>query len=301
MLPTIRQIEYFIATAEAGQVSRAALMANVTQSSITIAIKGLEDLLGYELFFRTARGMQLTVQGEVFLRHAYAILSLTHEAMNLSPTKNSDVAGEIRLAVSDTISGYYLPNVWKRLRKTHPNVRLHVHEVERPDIEKGLVNRDFDLGIALVSNFDKQEPLIIDRFLSSPRRLWLSADHRLASKDKISFTDIETENYILLTMDEHESRIRKIWALYDFEPKILLRSHSLEALRSIVASGVGVAIMSDIVYRSWSLDGPRIVTKTLVEKLPPMDAGIIRRQDIPLTDAAKALVKMIKMYKTLDG
>ena len=67
---TLRQIRYFVAVAETGQISKAALRCNISQSSMTIALKALEEIVGFPLFVRHAKGLRLSDAGERFLRHA---------------------------------------------------------------------------------------------------------------------------------------------------------------------------------------------------------------------------------------
>ncbi|MCB2130453.1 MAG: LysR family transcriptional regulator [Rhodobacteraceae bacterium] len=288
MLPTVRQLEFFAATADTGQISRAAALLNVTQSSVTIAIGRLEAQLGYKLFIRRSHGMELTANGETFLRHVHAILGALREAVDTRTRTASNMAGTVRLAVTDTVSGYFLPAAWERLAERHPGITLSVTETSRAQIERGLIEGRFDLGLALTSNLPEPERYEIVPVLSSPRSLWLAASHRLARQNHIGFADLRDENYILLTMDEHETTMRQIWTEYGFEPKILFRSHSMEALRSMVARGMGITVLSDMVYRSWSLEGQRIIRKRLGDAVPNMDTGLFwpRQRDLDAASLA---------------
>lgn len=82
MALTLRQVRYFIATAELGQISQAAIHLNISQSAVTSAIQELEGMLGVALFTRTAQGMNLTDSGRHFLNHAYSIQRSVDDALN---------------------------------------------------------------------------------------------------------------------------------------------------------------------------------------------------------------------------
>lgn len=99
MTPSLRQIKYFVATSELGQVSKASAELSVAQSAITMAIKDLERALGTELFRRSPQGMELTPTGRRFLAYAYEILAKVDEAMRM-PVASEDISGTIAVAAT---------------------------------------------------------------------------------------------------------------------------------------------------------------------------------------------------------
>ncbi|MGO4841739.1 LysR family transcriptional regulator, partial [Rhizobiaceae sp. 2RAB30] len=101
---SLRQIRYFVATAEQGQISQAAVDLGISQSAVTTAIKDLEQIVGFDLFNRSAQGMELTVAGRQFLFHAYDILNKVNEATNLLLPAN-DFAGKLTVAATYTVIG----------------------------------------------------------------------------------------------------------------------------------------------------------------------------------------------------
>ena len=101
---TLRQVRYFIATAEIGQISQAAIHLNISQSAVTTAIKELEAMLGVQLFVRSAQGMNLTDAGRHFLNRAYVIVRSVDDALN-SPLPDYRASGVLRVAASYTVLG----------------------------------------------------------------------------------------------------------------------------------------------------------------------------------------------------
>lgn len=291
---TLRQIRYFAATAETGQVSRAAELCNITQSSITLAINSLEETIGYKLFVRQSRGMQLTAQGERFLRHCQAILRTLEDAVEPDPDQPSEITGTIKLALTGTIAGYVFPPIWRKLRREFPQIRLDVTEVEYTDMETGLHDGTFDMAIMLMSNIQQSESFNYEELIRSPRRLWVSSRNPLVDQEEISLRDLENEDYIVPTMDEHESMIRRFWDKHDFRPNILFKSDTLEALRSMVANDLGIAILSDMVYRSLSLEGRRIVRRDLIEETPSSDVGVAWPRTTTLDLASETFLALLK-------
>ena len=120
---SLRQLRYFVATAELGQISHAAVNLSISQSAVTTAIKDLELSLGVSLFDRTHQGMELTAAGRQFLSHAYEILAKVDEATHLSFV-GADVEGELTVAATYTVMGYFLPMHIERMRRLYPKLKI---------------------------------------------------------------------------------------------------------------------------------------------------------------------------------
>lgn len=271
-----RHLKYFIATAELGQVSRAATALSISQSSITNAIRALEVELGTKLFRRTAQGMDMTDSGREFLASSREILTKVEDAKKLTK-RRSVLSGTISIAATYTVLGYFLPYHLNRLSQMYPGLNINLHELPRESIEEGLLSNRFDMAVLLTSNLNNPE-LDSETLLRSSRRLWVPSGHRFVSKRKASFEEIARENYIMLTVDEAAYTTMKYWSQTSQRPNVQLRTSSVEAVRSIVANGQGVTILSDMVYRPWSLEGRRIETVQTEIDIPTMDVGLAWRK-----------------------
>lgn len=280
-----RHVKYFVATANLGQVSRAAKELAISQSAITTAIKEIEAMVGVRLFERTAQGMELTEGGRRFLASANRILTSIDEALTTSAT-TEEVSGSISVAASYTVLGYFLPQHLERLEKRYPNLRIQLYELSREMIEDGLVTNRFDMAVVLTSNIANPE-LVTETLLSSQRRLWVPSGHRLLGRDSVGLKDVAEEPYIMLTVDEAAHSALRYWNQTPYQPQVTLRTSSIEAVRSIVANGQGVTILSDMVYRPWSLEGRRIETVVPTPPVPAMSIGLAWRQGVELTPAMK--------------
>ncbi|WP_407309852.1 LysR family transcriptional regulator [Pseudomonas sp. nanlin1] len=283
---TLRQLRYFIATAEIGQISQAALHLNISQSAVTTAIKELEALLGTVLFVRSAHGMSLTEAGRHFLNRAYGVQRSVDDALN-SPLPGLRASGRLRVAASYTVIGYFLPHHLQRLGHWHPDVTIDIYEQERSAIEEGLLSGQYDMAVVLTANLIHPD-IVSETLFNSERRLWLPAQHPLSQRANVGLADVAQEPYIMLTVDEAEHSARRYWAQAGLEPTVRLRTSSVEAVRSMVANGSGVAILSDLVHRPWSLEGKRIETVGLSDPVAPMSVGLAWHRGHPFTPAMQA-------------
>lgn len=269
---SIRQLKYFAATAELGRISQAAVQLNISQSAVTTAIRELEGILEQQLFERHSHGVELTSAGRRFLSHTYTVLAAVDEAMRM-PNQQASVEGSLTLAASYTVLGYFLPHHLQRFSQRYPRIEVKVHEVAREAIEEGLITKQYDMGLLLTSNVINRE-LTLETFFGSERRLWVPAKHPLLERSEVTLADVAQEPYILLTVDEASATALKYWSRTPHQPRILLRTSSVEAVRSTVANGLGVTILSDMVYRPWSLEGRRIETISLKDPIPAMTIGL---------------------------
>lgn len=297
MLPsaiTLRQIEYFIAVAETGQVSKAALRCNISQSSLTIALKNLEAALDTVLFGRHAKGVRLTEAGERFLRHAQHIHDALRHALDDMRVRPDDVRGTVRLGVTETISAYLVPTLAATVARRFPNLTVEMIEADRATIERALLAGDFDMALVLVSNLTMLDSFSCETMLRSPRRLWTEPGHRLQQAERVTLRDVAAEPYVLLDMDEHVHTVGKYWGQYGLAPHVRFQSTSIEAVRSLVALGQGVTILSDLVYRPWSLEGGRILRRDLSDAVPTMDVGAVWARHATLSRGTEALLDYLR-------
>jgi len=281
MAISLRQIRYFVSTAESGQVSLAAVAMSISQSAITTAIKDLEIEVGATLFTRSPHGMELTPAGREMLFHAYDVLSKIDEMTAISVPGN-DLEGTLRVAASYTVIGYYLPHHIMRLKRQFPRLDIQLFELNREAIEEGILANRYDIAVMLTANTNNPD-LSTETHLSSPRRLWLPARHRLLALPSVGLKDVAEEDYVMLTVDEAAHTSLKYWSKTPFQPRVRLRTSSVEAVRSSVANDQGVAILSDMVHRPWSLEGRRIETVVLTDSVPSMDVGLAWKRGISFT------------------
>ncbi|MFC3338379.1 LysR family transcriptional regulator [Paracandidimonas soli] len=290
---TLRQFEYFLALAETGQVSKAALRCNVSQSSVTVALRSMEQALGVSLFIRHSKGLRLTEAGERFVSHARNVTNAAARAIEDVRAAPSDMHGRLRVGVTETISAYLIPSVLSMAEQRFPNLRIQVVESDRPSIEQALMDGSIDFALLIVSNLARVDALEYRIMLQSPRRLWTPPDHPLQQKSKVSLRDIAQFDYVLLDMDEHVHTMEKYWRDYRLWPNISFQSKSLEAVRSLVAFQKGVTILSDLVYRPWSLEGRRILRSDVSEIVPTMDIGGVWRKNDRRTKSREALLDFL--------
>jgi DNA-binding transcriptional LysR family regulator len=292
---TLRQLQYFAAAARTGQISLAATESHVTQSTMTAAIGELERALGTLLFERGRNGITLTYEGHLFLQHASDVLEVASEAA-LHPFRDrSEVTGTLHLAASYTVLGYFLLPFVAKFQKQHPAVRIVPVELDRERIEARVASGDIELAVALTSNMSEPKRFGKLALARSRRQLWVAAGHALADMAQVSLQDVAPYPYILPMVDEGDVAAMRYWEEAKLQPQTLLRTSSMEAVREMVALGLGVTVLSDMVFRPWSLDGRRLRTVPLKNPIPPMEVGLIWPKGHRLGPVATALRRYLEV------
>jgi molybdate transport repressor ModE-like protein len=287
-----RQLQYFVAVAEIGSISGAARQLSVAQSAVTEAVQELESDLGAALLDRSGRGVALTHKGQQFLRHAGRILEAVADARR-SFTDEAAPSGELHLGASSLVAGYILADLIARFRRAFPMVTVAAFEDSAEYLEHLLVNGERDVAVMVLSRLRQADALHAEILEESGLRLWLPLGHPLAAARKVSLADVAAEKQIVLTVDEIQETAAAFWRDHGLRPEVAFRTRSVEAVRSLVATGAGVAVLPDLVYRPWSLEGDRIEARPTVEELPPVRVGVVWRRGSRLSDAADRFLDVV--------
>ena len=292
---SLRQIRYFLAAAEKGQVSQAAASLNVSQSTVTAALQQLELDLGVSLFRRLPSGVELTLEGSRFLTHARNIVAAVSAAQRAPLTEDRPLTGVVRVGVTYTVAGYFLPPHFARFARAYPDIKVELTEQPRSAIEEGLKAGALDIAVVLVSNLQDRNSLAYETLFRSRRRLWLPVEHPLLAAERIDFADVAKAPYVMLSVDEANQTAARYWEPTGLSPNVIFVTSSVEAVRSMVADGLGLTILSDMVYRPWSLEGQRIEQRNLATPVPTMDVGLAWRKAQKFAPPTRAFVDFLNL------
>lgn len=296
---TLRQLQYFVSVAEHGTVSHAAQSLSISQSAVTEAVKELEADLGVRLFDRHPRGLTITHRGHQFLRHAKAILTEVSGARRAFESDREDVEGELHLGVTSLMAGYVMSDLLSKYRRANPQVTVTAIEDSGEYLEHLLIGGELDVAVMVTTNLRDRTALQTQILDVSPFRLWLPLGHRLGAQDSISLSDVTAEPLIMLNIDEMKEEATNLLSALGTRPRVAFRTRSVEAVRSLVATGAGVALLPDLVYRPWSLEGDRIESRDVSGALPVVQVGVVWRKGAPLTAAAQDFIAISQAQQAL--
>ena len=286
----LRQLEYFQMASRLNNMTRAAERLHVSQPNITVAIQKLESELGVSLFDRTQKQLTLTPEGQLFLRRVeIALRELQDAAIEIDDYKQLQ-KGAIQLGIPPMIGSYLFPQIFFGFQRLYPKLELSIVEEGSLSIHDKLDRGELDLGIVILSN----APPSLNLLPISRKQILvcMPPDHPLAAQESIDIQDLRDQSLIMLKEDSYHRRI--ILSEFDkhqFSPRIVLSSNQLNTIKNLVANGMGLSFLLDVIVEK----EPAIVGRPLSNPIL-VDIGLAWKKERYLSRASKTFIDFIPTY-----
>lgn len=241
----LRDLRTFAATVEAGSMTRAAERLHLVQSAVSQAVGRLEREAGVPLLERGPGGVRPTEAGSALARHATLILSSVARAEEDMVAYRELGAGTVRLGILHTAAPVVLPGLLRRLRETHPGLRLHVEEAMVAQIEERLRTGQLDLAVVFFPvDFGELE---VTRVASIPLAVALAPGHRLAGRRRVRLAALAGEPWVSFAPgNAARGWLDEACALAGFRPRVELEVETLAQVKIFVEAGFGVALLPPV-------------------------------------------------------
>jgi len=241
-----REIRYALSVAKERSFTKAAARLNVSQSAVSEQVRLLEEEIGFSLFRRTSRGIELTEQGRTFLYEAERVAG---DLLSLS-----DTARRLRGAPSDTLtvgigSGMaqmFMPRLFGNLKTILPGVRLEILTAPTRTIFDDLHEERLDAGIAIESDPERVPAgLVYDRLTEAEMALIAHPKHPLArTRQPVDVGRLVAEPIIMSELTVGYGQVvLSLFTDLGIRPNIVAVADNIETMKVIVQSGRGIAIV----------------------------------------------------------
>ncbi|MFD1211916.1 LysR substrate-binding domain-containing protein [Arthrobacter sp. GCM10027362] len=239
---TLRQVEYFVAVADHGSLSAAADVCRVSQAGISLAVTELEKAVGTQLVVRhKAKGATLTSAGHRFLPDARALLHQAEELQATIVERQDELAGPLAIGCYTTLSAFWVPAMTAGFAAPNPKLELAITEGDPEELQKQLLDGRLD---AVLTHTRHVVGGLRMRVVKEGRPyILLGAGHRLAGRDKIALRELAGEDMVLLDIPSVRDNQLPNLRASGLDPKIAWRSTSFEAVRGMVARGLGYTVL----------------------------------------------------------
>ncbi|MCP3689203.1 MAG: LysR family transcriptional regulator [Gammaproteobacteria bacterium] len=243
---TLTELRYIVAVSQKNHFGRAAQACCVSQPTLSIAIKKLEEELDVRLFERSSKNeIKVTEIGQQVINQAYIVLQEAQILSEIAQQGKDPLSGQFKLGVIYTIGPYLLPDLIPRLTKTAPNLKLVIEESFATNLFHSLKQGALD---AIITSLPFTEPGIETTSLyREPFIVALPQGHKWRDRSEIATEDLSNQNVMLLGSG-HCFREQVIEAcpncmLGDNEQSRSLEGGSLETIRHMVAAGTGISVL----------------------------------------------------------
>lgn len=276
----LRQLRYFVTLAEAGSVSRAAVLLGVAQPAISRQIRLLEEELAISLFYRTGRGMELTEAGHLLMVHAPEVLSGLNRIEKEIGDLRGIADGQVVLGIPPTEGHLLIPPLVNRLRTRHPGLVLKVIEAFSGHVTEWLLSGRLD--VAVFYKLANMQQFITDELLTE--RLYLiDKGGQEVDETAIGLEEIRPMELILPSRP-HGLRhlLEQAAQKLDLRLNVTLETDALLTIKALVEAGAGVTILP---YPSVKRD---------------VEAGRLTARPIRLDDVSRTLLLVTTRHHPLS-
>ena len=248
---TLTELRYVVTLARERHFGRAAERCHVSQPTISVAVKKLEDELGIPLFERSKSSIRVTETGQRIIEQAQRVLDQVGVIRDMAQDGKNQLNSPLKVGAIYTIGPYLFPHLLPELRRAAPEMPLYIEENYTANLRQKLRHSDLD-AIIVALPFDEPEVVTLPLY-DEPFVVLLPADHPLTKKDEITAEEMSKEQLLLLgpghcfrdqVLESCPPLVDAITQRADGgQPELVTEGSSLETIRHMVASGLGITVL----------------------------------------------------------
>ena len=292
---TLTELRYIVAVARERHFGRAAEACFVSQPTLSVAVKKLEDELGTTLFERRQNEVTVTPLGTEVVAQAQRVLEQAGSIREMVRQRRDPLAGQLRVGVIYSIAPYLLPALVPRIIKTAPNMPLVLEENYTVRLLEMLKNGDID--IAILAQPFSESGLMMQTVYDEPFLVALPAAHAWAVRRAIPAADLKKETMLLLGAGHclRDQVLQVCPELMRFSSSSAegiqktFEGSSLETIRHMVASGVGLTVLPASAVPAKPLKKDLIAYRPFVAPAPDRRVAIAWRKSFTRLAAVEKL------------
>jgi len=290
----LRDLQYFVVLARLQHFGDAAKQCFISQPTLSMQIKKLEDELGLALFERNNKQVRLTQQGKILAIHAQRVLDDVALLKDAARSIADPFTGELHLGVIPTLAPYLLPLIMPLIQQQFPNLKVWLVEDQTHRLIDKLSNGELDAAVmAIPVHGDFHLQVLFDE----PFYFACAVDHPLRGLEKITMDQLAGEAILLLEEGHclreqamEVCRLAKAQSLADFT------ATSLETLRLMVQSGLGITLLPALAREG--VNSESLITIPFIEPQPFRQIALYSRPNSAKKICLEAIAQLIARVVT---
>lgn len=294
-MPRLQQLRYLVAIADTLSFSRAAEACAVTQPTLSMQLKELENNLGATLVERTRTRVLMTPVGSDVVRRARDILAGVEDIREIARGGDGPaLEGSLRVGVVQTVGAYVLSLAMPTLRRSYPKLRVLVREDRIENLPAKLSDGTHD--VLLMPQPLEQHDFTSVCLMREPLYLVLPADHRLAACETIDPASLAGETVLTMERghrlhDQIATLCQEVGANHASD----YAGTTLDTLRLMVSTGMGITLLPALYVRSDVLREKLVVARPLASRAPVRDISMVWRNASPRAARFEKLADAIRL------
>jgi DNA-binding transcriptional LysR family regulator len=290
---TLRQLEVFLAIADAGSIALASTTLHASESAVAASLTALENALDVQLCVRRrSHGISLTASGRLLRERARDLLLETSALEHAVGGRDGRVDGAVHIGCPEDFAPTILSPILELLSREHPDLDVTVEVGAEEGFWPRIATGEVDLTLTLDHRLP--DDLASLPLIALPPTVVLPAGHRLAELDRITPADLAGESWIMLQTEPGRTHATSMFNRARVRPTITMRAPTYELARSLVGRGLGFTIHIQRPWGDMSQEGRALVYRPLDTGLPVEYASIAWSAKIRASPAVRAVLAAAK-------
>ena len=295
---TLTELRYIVTLAREKHFGRAAERCHVSQPTLSVAVKKLEEELGVPLFERSKSSIRVTETGQRIIEQAQRVLDQVGVIRDMAQDGKNQLNSPLRVGAIYTIGPYLFPHLLPELRRAAPEMPLYIEENYTGNLRQKLRQSELD-AIIIALPFEEPEVVTLPLY-DEPFVILLPGGHPLAAEESLSAEQLANEQLLLLGPGHCfrdqvlESCPPLVEAVTERNagargPSLVTEGSSLETIRHMVASGLGVTILPLSAATSMAYDDDILAVRPFSAPVPFRTVALAWRVTFPRPKAIDVL------------
>lgn len=294
---TFRQLEHFIAAADAGNITSGAANAHISQSAMSASLSTLEKALGTSIFQRERRGITLTPAGHALLRKAKHLVEELEDLQATAQQLDRGLQGPLIVGCYSTLAPSIMPSIITSFLEIYPEIDLRFIEGSDEELVEALHQGRCELLLTYdyrLEQFFPHRALQYEVLTSATPYAVVPADHQLAQQDRVGLDQLAEEPLVLLDLAPAPEYFLQIFDSHNLAPQIRFRTKSHQLIFGLVDQGLGCSILTQVLTPRGAAPLHGVAVKPLSTALTPLPIVALSAAGVRRTQRSTAFVKHVK-------
>lgn len=241
----IRYLKYFISVAKHLNFTKAAQECFISQTAMSQHISKMEEELGFKLFYRNNRMVELTAGGKVFLEEAKSLMRKYEYAVFWGSVASMDYRGHLRIGFLSYTEKRFLPKVLRLFHERNPKVEIVLMRGNFSQLSEYLRTNQLDLIVAYPHDMDIPN-IVIKKYPLRHLCLVVNKDHPLANEEKVTVEMFKDERFLFVNEEDYPQMHKSVLTVCEsmgFQPLIVNSPKDMDSLLLMIELGMGVTFL----------------------------------------------------------